>query len=211
MIRFLVIAVLLFNTHFCFAQKCETFKRELFHDLPKNIPNEINCVDSLGRKQGWWIYYEVQYNPYDKPDVLEKGDYVENYVYGKYKDDKKIGEWITINNVHLIYQLRIDNYAYNNDTIIIKSGFWDGGWKETTQCYYSGNSKIRYSITYDKGVKDLCIECDKSKKPKSNSCKMTYRKKLIKKFPLDQFEIELGKSDFMYNREKAIIDRSYEK
>ncbi len=40
---------------------------------------------------------------------------------------------------------------------------------------------------------------------------MTYRKKLIKKFPLDQFEIELDKSELMYNREKAIIDRFYEK
>jgi hypothetical protein len=93
-----------------FSQTCEKYNRKLFHLLPATFPDSINCKDSYGRKQGWWIYYTVQYNPAEIPDVLEKGDYVEDYVYGQYKDDKKIGDWRTIANVHQIYERSIDNY-----------------------------------------------------------------------------------------------------
>lgn len=196
-----------------FSQTCEKYNRKLFHSLPDTFPDSINCKDSYGKKQGWWIYYTVQYNPADKPDELEKGDYIQDYIYGQYKEDKKIGDWRTIANVHQIYERRVDNYYYGKDTILIKSGVWDGGWKEAMIYYNSDSTIIKYTISYDKGLRDICIECDKNKKPNSTSCAMTYRKKLIKTFPYDQFEIELDKSNssLFYGREKAMIDKTYDK
>jgi hypothetical protein len=203
--------VFLFLSYQAFSQTCEKYNRKLFHSLPDTIPDSINCKDIFGKKQGWWIYYTVHYNPDKKPDYLEKGDYVFEYVYGQYKDDKKIGDWRTIANVHLIYERRVDNYYYGKDTILIKSEFADRGWTKSMIYYNSDSSIIRYTYSYENGLRDICIECDKNKKPYSKSCVITYRKKLIKTFPYDQFKNELLNSEFMYSREKTIIDRTYYK
>jgi hypothetical protein len=195
------------------SQTCEKYNRKLFHSLPKTFPDSINCKDGNGKKQGWWIYYKVQYNSVDKPGVIEIGDYVQTYTYGKYEDNRKVGDWRTIENVHLIYERRIDNYYYSKDTILIKSSYADRGWKESVIYYNSDSSIIKYRLTFDREQKDICIECNKNKKPYSTNCIMTYRKKIIKKFPYEQFEIELDKSNssLFYGREKAIIDETYYK
>ena len=46
-----------------FGQKCERYDKSLFLMLPKGFPDEINCIDTGGLKQGWWIWYKVEYNP----------------------------------------------------------------------------------------------------------------------------------------------------
>ena len=209
--RILQTLVFVFIFSQAFSQTCEKYNRKLFHILPDSIPDSINCKDIYGNKQGWWIYYTVQYNPTDKPDELEKGDFVQDYVYGQYRDDIKIGEWRTIENVHQIYERRLDTYYYSSDTNLIMSRFLNGGSNESMLYYNSDSSIIKYTNVYDKGLKDICIECNKNNTPSSTNCTMTYRKKLIKTFPYNQFEIELDKSYFMYGREKAIIDKAYDK
>ena len=160
-----------------FSQNCESYNRKLFNSIPDNFPDSINCKDAYGKKQDWWIYYTLRFNPIDKPNELEKGDYVQSYIYGKYRDGKKIGDWRTIENVHQIYERRIDNYYYSKDTLLIKSGFWERGWNESMIYYNADSSIIKYTINYDKGLKDISIECDKNKEPNSTNCIMTYRKK----------------------------------
>ncbi|MFN8231163.1 MAG: hypothetical protein U0V03_09615 [Bacteroidia bacterium] len=112
-------------------------------------------------------------------------------------------------NVHSIYDLRVDNYYYGKDTILIKSGYWAGGWRESTTYYNADSSIIKYKVIYDDGTKDICIECNKRKNKYASSCKMTYRNKFIKTFSYDKFEIEKEECVEMYHLQKKQIDDSY--
>ncbi|MDO9512959.1 MAG: hypothetical protein Q7J34_14495 [Bacteroidales bacterium] len=141
-IQIQILVFLIFTSNLISAQ-CEAFNKSLFHMLPDTVPNNINCIDSIDQKQGWWIDYTLRYNPIDKPDVLAKGDYVENYSYGKYKDNLKIGDWISVANVHLIYRTRTDNYYYSEDTIMIISGFEQAGWNESI-LYFNADSSTQF-------------------------------------------------------------------
>jgi len=181
-----------------YSQSCEGYNRKLFNRLPKNFPDSINCKDLLGKKQGWWIYYKVEYNPSDIPDELRQGEYVPEYVYGEYKDNKKIGTWITVFNVHLISEIREDIYYYSQDTSRVTSKF-----AYESDVLYLKDSTIIKSTTLAKNEKHpICIECDKIK----NSCVLTYRKQRIKMFPFDKFDLEFEGTFFMYEKEKKIID-----
>ena len=114
-LTFLFLLVLSFASP---AQTCEHFDRKLFFaEYIREVTDDINCKDSLGKKQGWWIYYKVDHNDIADPDALDTGNYVEKFTYGKYRDDLKIGIWRTIFNVHLISVMRQDSFYYNKDTV----------------------------------------------------------------------------------------------
>jgi hypothetical protein len=208
--QILIIVCLIFTHTILIAQRCEDFNKRLFHRLPDSFPDKINCIDSNGYKQGWWINYTLKYNPVDKPDELPKGDYVENYSYGKYQDNMKIGDWISIANVHLIYLTSKENYYYSKDTILITSGFANGGWNEST-LYFNADSSIIKSTSLSPNDKfPICIECNKNRL-KGKECTMTYRNNKIKEFSYDQFDLEFSRSFIVYIREKKIINNSLDK
>lgn len=196
----LLILILIYST--TFSQTCEKYNRELFTSLPDNFPDSINCKDKSEKKQGWWIYYEVQYNPEYKPDELEKGDYVSDYVYGQYENDLKIGTWRTVRNVHQIYDQREDRYYYSLDTSRVASWFLSGGFNESEIIYIKDSTTIKSTSLSPKEKYPICIDCNK----KSNDCIMTYRKEIIKKISFENFETEFEKTFFMYDREKRSID-----
>ena len=160
-------------------------------------------MDKYGKKQGWWIYYKVQYNPVDKPDELEKGDFVHDYIYGQYKDDRKVNTWTTVFNVHLIDAIRKDKYYYSLDTSRVTSWFAEGGVNESEILYIKDSTIIKSTSLSPKTGYPICIECDK----KSNLCLMSYRNQILKKFPFDNFDGEFQKTFFMYDRDKKNIDK----
>lgn len=207
---YLTFLFLLLLKSFSFGQKCETYNRKLFHMLPETFSTEINCIDSLGRKQGLWIIYKIEYNPIDKPDELEKGDYVDAYSFGSFKDDFKIGEWKTINNVHMIYVNAIDNYNYYHDTIIIKSDFAKWGWKKSILCLNRDSSYFKYEIIEDSEKFPLCIECKKNQK-QNKQCTLKYREQLLKYFPFKNIPIEMEKTIYDYTPEKKRVDQKLER
>lgn len=184
------------------SQTCEKFERKLFHSLPDNFPDSINCKDKFAKKQGWWIYFKVQYNPVDKPDELEKGDYVQDYIYGQYVDDRKIGTWHTVMNVHLIYDRREDSYYYSQDTSRVTSWFADGGFNKSDILYIKDSTIIKSTSLSPKAEYPICIDCDLKK-----GCIMTYRNEIVKKFGFYDFKIEFEKAFFMYDRQKKEIDQ----
>lgn len=184
------------------SQTCENYNRKLFNSLPDNFPDSINCKDKSGKKQGWWIYYKVQYNPVDKRDQLEKGDYVQDYIYGQYKNDRRVGTWTTVYNVHLISDIREDKYYYSHDTTRVTSWFADGGWNESDIIYTKDSTVIKSTSLSPKEKHPICIECNK----KNKICIMTYRNQTIKKFAFDNFQTEFEKTFFMYDRDKKNID-----
>jgi len=187
------------------AQQCEDFNKSLFHMLPDTFPNQINCVDSSGHKQGWWINYVVKYNPVDKPEELAKGDYVEDYSYGKYKDNLKVGDWISVANVHMLYIIRRDNYYYSEDTIMVTSRIAHYGGNETTILYNADSTVIQSTSLSTNDKYPVCIACNKKGK-KEKECRMTYRNAMIKEFPFDQFEFEFSGTYMDCVREKKMIN-----
>lgn len=200
---------LLFSTHFCFAQKCEMFREELFRGLPNDIPNEINCVDSLGRKQGWWIYYEIEqgkdsaeYNQ-NGPKCglsldINYGDYVSYYKLGKYVDGNKAGRWYEISNRFYSFPSNEENYYYSKDTILIK---YINSHEETT-LYFNSDSTIIKSKTIYLDKDSICIECRRKNKKTENNCKLYYQNKLMKSFPYKDFEFEFDKIRIGIDRQK---------
>lgn len=206
-IHILIITILVSTISILNAQQCEDYNKDLFHMLPDTFPNQINCVDSSGLKQGWWINYKIQYNPVDRPDVLEKGEYVNDYTFGRYKNGKKIGDWISVANVHLIYETRKDNFFYSEDTIMITSRFASG----ESILYYNANSSIIKSRSLYTGERfPICIDCNKNGVI-GKECKMTYRDETIKEFPYKQFEMEFYGSFINFKRDKKIIDNKLDK
>lgn len=206
MIRFLFIAVLLFSTHFCFAQKCETYRKELFRGLPKDIPNEINCVDSLGRKQGWWIYYTIE-NGKDSAEYFQNGpscgtyysDHVSYCKIGRYLDGNKIGIWNEISTHFFGFPLNQESYYYSKDTVLIKYLTFD---EETSVYFNSDSTKVKSKTIYYSTKDSVCIECRRKNKKKENNCKLYYQNKLIKSFPYKDFEFEFDKTRIGIDRQK---------
>jgi hypothetical protein len=197
-----IVIILTITRSLISAQQGEHFDKGLFHMLPDTFPDKINCIDSNGLKQGWWIDYKLEYNPVDRADVLAKGNYVDHYSFGKYKNNLRIGDWISVANVHLIYETRRDNYYYSKDTIMISSRFVSGN----STLFFNADSSIIKSRSLCADEKfPICIECYKENAT-GKECKMTYRDEKIKEFPLEQFDMEFYGSFIEYKREKKIID-----
>lgn len=190
------------------AQVCEDYDKSLFHMLPDTFPNKINCIDSIGLKQGWWINYTLKHYAILKPDELGKGNYyVESYSYGKYKNNIKIGDWILVANTQSIYVTRKENYYYAEDTIMVtvKSG------QKKSTLYFNADSSIIKSISLSSGENfPICIECNKYSTT-GKECTMTYRNENIKEFSFDHFDIEYDNSFYSYDRDKKIISNILDK
>ncbi len=191
--------LLVINCSLSFGQTCEKYERKLFHMLPNEFPDEINCTDTFGKKEGWWIIYEVEFNAIENAE-LDKGDYVRYYIYGMYNNNRKTGDWITVQNVHSIYQSRIVNYYYHNDTVLIKSRFAESGWNESTVYYNTDSSVIKSQTFIHSDDFPICIDCDKNLSI-DKQCVITYRNEVVKYFPIDKFEMEFEKA-FHYARER---------
>ena len=180
------------------AQRCETFNRELFNWLTENVPDKINCIDAKGQKQGWWIYYNVDYNPIRLPDELDSGYYVKDYIYGQYEDNKKIGRWTEVANVHLITERRVDSYYYAKDTVRVRVYNF---WHESAIIDYIKDSSIVNYISIEPNLDErrqwdtLQVTCDMRIKDKEQACKMIYQNREKKRFPysyyLQKIQLEL--------------------
>src|SRR6056297_3368169 len=182
----LIFSIALLQAH---GQSCETFERDLFHVLPEQFPDTINCVDSIGRKQGWWLNYKVKYNPVDRPDELAKGDYVERYSYGQFKNNRKVGTWQTVENVHLIYESRVDSFFYSNDsTIHITYNSYSGFHKIETH-FNSDSTIISYTHFLPQVKNPIEIECNKNL-TSENQCHLTFGEH-EKVFPFERRFIEV--------------------
>jgi hypothetical protein len=198
-----VLLLFVIISKFSIAQSCESFDKSLFHMLPIDFPKKINCIDSKGQKQGWWIIYNIKFNPEDIPDVLKKGNYVDSYEYGKYENNLKTGKWLTINNVHLIYISKEESYNYEGDSIIVNID--NGKWKSRV-CYNEDSTIIKSKIISIEDIYPIHIFCDE-RNQSNRECIIKYRGKILKHFRFDFFKIELENctSDF-YIREKKLID-----
>jgi hypothetical protein len=202
-----IVIILTITNSIVSAQKCEDFDKSLFHMLPDSLPGKINCTDSHGLKQGWWIDYQIKYNPENRPGDLSTGNYVDRYSYGRYTNSKKIGDWISVANAHQIYETRRDNYYYSLDTIRIISDFSLG--KSTL--YYNADSSVIKANSFCEGEKfPVCIECNKKSEP-GKECRITYRNEKIKEFSFNQFDMMFYNSFLEYKREKKLIDNKLEK
>jgi hypothetical protein len=204
--RTILIILLLTIGRLTFSQTCDDFNKKLFHSLPKNFPAKINCKDDMGKKQGWWINYKKSYRPKFIPNEGDSGEYVNSYDYGQFKNNFKIGDWTTVMNVHQIFDARVDNYYYGKDTILIKSETWT---TESTTYYNADSSIIKYKAIYDKGTKEICIDCNSQNNKLESICKMTYKNKLIKTFPRYKFDVERDICTYSYDFETKQIDDMY--
>jgi hypothetical protein len=111
-------------------------------------------------------------------------------------------------NVHQIFDIRIDNYNYFKDSILVTSGYYDGGWCESATSYNNDSTIIRYKVLYEHDNRTIRIDCNRSKLPPGSTCVMTYRNKVIATFPRDQFELQSETARFMYERKMNEIDRA---
>jgi hypothetical protein len=181
--------ILLFVGGVIHSQTCESYNRKLFHMLPDTFPEKINCIDKDGKKQGWWINYKVQYNLTDRPDELAKGDYVQDYWYGEYKNNLKVGTWVKIANVHQVFPEQEDNYFYYKDSLFFTSIFWMWGSNNATTVFNKDSSVIISKIYSQINKKEqIRIECEKKE------CVMIHKGAVVKKFPINQFFIEYEKA-----------------
>ncbi len=161
--------------------------------LSTSVPDNINCKDSSGKKQGWWIYYKVDSNPSEIPDVLSVGNYVDRYSYGKYENDKKAGKWTEVFNVHLICERRVDLFYNKKDTVSVYSTFADMGQFESIVDYIKDSSIITAKRMSNNDT--MYIYCNKNNTKKNEACKMIYHNKTIKKFPYTDFEWRFGEAE----------------
>ena len=178
---------LLFILLFCSSahapgQNCEVFDRALFHMLPKEVPDKINCTDSLGRRQGWWILYDLSYRNIDSNS---QGVYVDHYKIGKYGDDKRIGVWKTFS---IGWEQQVDSYYYSKDTIRVYSAI---GWYEKVEYEAVGLDSSTISgrrTKYDRltnTTDTISLYCNK----KANTCNLFHKKELIRTFPFSRHDI----------------------
>ncbi len=196
---------LLFFVLIANGQNCQTFDRSLFNNLQGGIPELINCTDSNGVKQGWWIYYAEQYNRVEKPDELGVGKYVDSYTCGRYINGKKVGKWESINNVHFIYKTRVDSFYYSVDTTYIYSDFLKAG-RNKSSCYFTNDSSnFHYTQLYQEEEYPMKIDCNKDLR-EGEECSVFYRNVKIKTFPIGIVGLIIDFLNNEYEREKRLID-----
>jgi hypothetical protein len=178
--------------------------------LPKSFPDTINCVDQSGQKQGWWLKYKIEYNPVDKPDELKIGDYVPSFSYGRYLNNRKIGTWKHISNVHNIVVNQIDSIHYKNDSVRIFTVYNDCGFKSHLLTQINADSTwINYAHYPFLAHEPIIFDCDLSQ-PKSKQCKMLYRGIEIKEIPFEFHGLEVDRLGFD-QREIRLINEKLDK
>lgn len=171
----LLILLCLISSCICHGQHCERYERDYFpHFLPKNFPDQINCVDSLGRKQGAWIDYKILYNAKYRPDELDTGYYVPEYSFGYYENNRKINKWKHIYNVHMISLDKITDYYYAPDTTLATVSNQMG---ETLSSLYTNSDSSKWEIREANKEGSIAINCNKS-----GICVISYKGQMLNYF-----------------------------
>jgi hypothetical protein len=133
----------------------------------------VNSVDSLGQKQGTWVFYELK--------TLKncKDTFIIKYAQGKFVDNKKIGEWYYGPQEYGCNEFDAQGYGwdvlekYENLTSEI---YYENGDKEIKfgHCGYFINKDSSYFKGYhndSKFVNGKCLECEKQKNDSVIICK----------------------------------------
>ena len=176
------ILILLVSTY-ASSQSCDTLKFT-FSLLPIDIP-EWNCIDSLGRKQNWWINFRTR--EFEKKSLLvgqpnKIGEVVDNYSYGKYYNDKRIGKW---------------EYIHNGGCYVIVTkteNYFDDGSIEVV--YNEGKEKVNYNAdsslikcVLEFNTDSIIIICDENDLPVD--CRAIYQGRVFKQFSRHYLEFEM--------------------
>lgn len=108
----------------------------------------VNCLDSLGRKTGYWIDTSFTHDFVQRVVTLEKGFYINGL---------RCGVWVTTinNSIYEVatYSNQVLNgpfYIYNNGKILYEC-FYSEGIKMGI-CYIYSNSKIQLIYNFDNKV-----------------------------------------------------------
>ena len=187
-----------------YAQNCEAFDRELFHILPNKMPDEINCLDSNGQRQGWWIIYQKYFSDKTIPYQCVEGYNVDRYSFGQYKDNKRVGDWEYIENVHLVYPKKIEHYSYYKDSMSITTTRFMSDDK-IVMSLKEDSKIIRYTFQNNQEY-PITIFCNKKSK-NDTPCSIIYRNEVFKQFPIEELDFQVDNYDHLYQRERILIDR----
>lgn len=206
MMNKLFLLILLCSAFTAQGQNCESFDRSLFHFLSAEVPDTVNCIDSEGRKQGWWLNYKVKYNPVYQPDILAVGDYVENYSYGRYENDRKTGTWRLVENVHMVYERRIDSFYYNKDSIVHIAKFAAG--QKSISRFNSDSSIVHFEHFLSNTEFPVIIDCDRTFIG-NKQCIMTLEGRKIISFPYEEFELKKELISMDYFRIEKVFDKKF--
>jgi len=202
----LLFFILLLIPKGAFAQVCESWDRNLFKILPDSIPEFINCIDSNGLKQGWWIYYKVEENLDGSKEDYPKGLYIEKYLLGRYRNHLKLGEWMEVHNVHTIFIASRTRYYYAKDTLLVtKKRFLSD---ELSILYNADSSVIKSEVYSRSSNHPVIIDCDKNREV-GKECTTTYRGEVLHVFPYELFLLETYVSKEHYDFDKNRIDLKF--
>ena len=177
-------------SNFASSQKCDTLKFTSPF-LPSDFPDEVNCLDSLGRKQEWWInfrtrQYDLQSPLSGQPSAI--AEVVEDYSYGKYFNDKKIGKWQYAISGCANYIVKTENYFEDGSHEVISNG--------SRVRYNSDSSEIECKVEIDPdSVTILCKESNLIM-----ACSAIYRGNVIKQFPFKDLEFEIDRLKMFQNK-----------
>lgn len=187
------------------AQQCETYAKELFHMLPKDFPKTVNCIDSNNQKQGWWIEYRMLHNPLHGFNIYPRGNYVEAYNYGEYKNDHKIGHWKRVSNVHSIYVADIENYYLGQDTILITSYNPLRGNVEWTKYYNADSSIICFTKYLNKEGRQIQLKYNR-KLTNDSLYVAEYKGYILRKFELHTIDVVFDQIGLLVGDEMEKVD-----
>ncbi|MCZ4408917.1 hypothetical protein O3Q51_08865 [Cryomorphaceae bacterium 1068] len=186
MTRILTILLLAFSLA-CLGQSCDTYDGVA-----------VNCIDSVGLKQGLWIYKKNRLTSSSYADLGSDAGCRYNAHYspiaeirGYFKDDMRIGQWEYLYGGHTLSLDRVENYYNNGD---IKAEYWDYATTKSGRLvdhYYltfnNDSSKIRGKFYHEFDSLTLSLEHDVCEIDFSNNDSlMTFRN-----CDLDKFEYEI--------------------
>jgi hypothetical protein len=187
-----------------YGQDCITIDRSLFHMLSSEVGDTVNCTDVKGLKQGWWLEFKLDYHEEREPDIHDTGIYVDEYRYGKYENDKPIGEWLTIYNVHLIFVTHVDSFSYRGDSTFVRSiDPFSRIYHLTT--FTPTDTLILYENSELTKDYPVIIDCNTTRE-NSKECILSYRDVQLKKFEIEAFGIESIRARDEYIMETKRID-----
>ena len=175
--------------------------------LPAEVPNQINCLDSLNQKQGWWIDYKIQYNPTKIPEALDSGYYVDHYQCGEYLNNEKIGVWRKIQNVHQISWYRIDSFIETPDYKLVITDFPNGIKEEKFELLNNDTLEYYSKVFTRKSNFPFEISCIKKESPQ-NQCTTKFKGVVLNVFPLENLDYEHNyiKMNLYYFNKRKLFD-----
>lgn len=186
-----------------YSQHCDTIPKQLY-SLANSLSTKVNCVDSLGRKQGWWIEYTISKFEYkDEFGKLKVGSAIKYYSYGQYFNNKKVDKWSSY--TFEGDQVSVETIDFRRDGAIIVKRI--GSVTE-----YNSDSSIIKSAIFISPNDTAYINCNKKNLRNIKNCRLTYNDEVINTFSSDQFNIEKFKVEInTYKRQIEKIRNSKQK